>query len=227
MLPHRPLCTSKTERSIPMNIALIGATGMIGQRILKEALDRGHQVTAIVRDPSRLPLQHENLKYVTGDIFDADSIAAAAAGHDAVISAYGPGLENANLIVEAAQSLIEGVKSSGVRRLLVVGGAGSLEVAPGVQLVDTPEFPEAYKEVALAHRDALAVYRNADLDWTYFSPAALIAPGERTGTYRTGTNQLVANEQGESRISAEDYAVAMIDELENPQYIRKRFTVAY
>ncbi|HLZ57791.1 MAG TPA: NAD(P)H-binding protein, partial [Ktedonosporobacter sp.] len=110
---------------------------------------------------------------------------------------------------------------------IVVGGAGSLEVAPGLHLVDTPDFPAAWKPTALAHRDALEVYRKANLDWTYVSPAALIAPGERTGTYRTGTDKLLTDEKGESRISAEDYAIAILDEVEHPHFIRRRFTVAY
>lgn len=210
-----------------MKIALIGATGTIGQRILQEALTRGHEVTAIVRDPARLSQQHPSLKAVTGDILNPESVATATAGHDLVISAYGPKHGQEQILVDAAHALVEGLRRAGVNRLTVVGGAGSLEVAPGVQLVDIPEFPAAYKPVALAHREAFAVYREADLDWTYLSPAAMIEPGVRTGGYRTGTDQLVANAQGESRISAEDYAVALLDEAENPRFIRRRFTVAY
>lgn len=201
---------------------------MIGQRILQEALTRGHQVTAIVRDPSRMSRQQDNLAIATGDIFNPDNIAATAAGHDVVISAYGPkfGVAQEHLLVDATRALVEGVKRSGVSRLLAVGGAGGLEVAPGVQLVDTPEFPAVVKPIALAHRDALAVLQAADLDWTNLSPAAMIEPGERTGKYRTGTNRLLVNERGESRISAEDYAVALLDEVENPRHNRQRFTVA-
>ncbi len=201
---------------------------MIGQRVLQEALTRGHQVTAIARDPARVQ-QQENLRIAQGDAFSPESVAAAAAGHDVVISAIGPKLGNGQerALVEATRALVEGVKQSGVSRLLVVGGAGSLEVAPGVQLVDTPEFPEFIREVALAHRDALAVLRAADLEWTSLSPAAMIAPGERTGQYRTGLDQLLVDDQGESRISAEDYAIALLDEAENPRHVRRRFTVAY
>jgi uncharacterized protein len=210
-----------------MKISLIGATGMIGQRILQEALSRGHHITAIVRDPSRITLQHEKLHVVAGDIFDTDSITKIVKGHDAIISAYGPKAGEEKLLEEATRSLIQVAKQSGVR-LLVVGGAGSLEVAPGVQLVDTPDFPDAWKPVALAARDALTIYRQEkEIDWTYLSPAALIEPGTRTGHYRTGTDQLVTDENGVSKISAEDFAVAMLDELENPRFIRKRFTVAY
>jgi putative NADH-flavin reductase len=211
-----------------MKIALIGATGMIGQRILKEALSRGHEVTAIVRDPSRVKVENERLNVVIGNIFDEESIARAVRGHDLVISAFGPKAGEEQTLVEATRSLISGVKKSGVSRLLSVGGAGSLEVAPGVQLVDTPEFPDFIKPIALAHRDALEVYRQEkELNWTNVSPAAMIEPGERTGKYRTGTDQLIVNEQGESRISAEDYAVAMLDEAENPRFSRMRFTVGY
>lgn len=212
-----------------MKIALIGATGTIGQRILQEALSRGHQVTAIAREPARVKQQHPNLAVAAGDIFDPDSIAAAGRGHDLVISAYGPkfGAGEEHLLVDATRALVEGVKRSAVPRLVMVGGAGSLEVAPGVQLVDTPAFPEFIRPLARAHREALAVLQEADLDWTSLSPAALIEPGERTGTYRTGLDQLVTNEAGESKISAEDYAVALLDEVERPRHIRKRFAVAH
>jgi uncharacterized protein len=213
---------------VVMKIALIGATGMIGKRILEEALARGHEVTAIVRDPSRTVDGSDKANAVVGNIFDVESIVHAIAGHDVVISAFGPKRDEEETLVDATRSLISAVKRAGVPRLLAVGGAGSLEVAPGVQLVDTPEFPDFIKPIALAHRDALEIYRQeTELNWTNVSPAALIEPGERTGTYRTGIDQLVVNEKGESRISAEDYAVAMLDEVENPRFSRMRFTVAY
>lgn len=211
-----------------MNIVIYGASGMIGQRITQEALNRGHKVTAIVRNPSRLTLTHPNLSVKAGNMLDPDDVARSVAGHDAVINATRQEADQpGRMYVDAAHALIEGLTRAGVRRLIVVGGAGSLEVAPGLQLVDTPDFPPAWRPGALAMRDALAVYRSAGLDWTYFSPAGFIAPGERTGHYRTGTDQLVTDEKGESRISAEDYAVALIDELETPRFIRRRFTVAY
>ncbi|MBM7645927.1 putative NADH-flavin reductase [Scopulibacillus daqui] len=211
-----------------MKIALVGATGTIGQRILQEALRRGHQVTAVVRDPSRVTDQHDNLRVAAGDIFSEESMAQAAAGHDVVISAYGPAAGAEETLTEATRSLVNGVKQSGVRRLLAVGGAGSLEVAPGVKLADTPEFPDFVKPIALAHEKALEIYRHEDdLDWTNLSPAATIESGTRTGKYRTGTEQLVTDKNGESYISAEDFAVAMLDEVENPQFIRQRFTAAY
>ncbi|WP_035020451.1 NAD(P)-dependent oxidoreductase [Anoxybacillus flavithermus] len=211
-----------------MKIALFGATGMIGKRILTEALERGHEVTAIVRDRARLGVQHERLAVVTGDIFHTERVTEVVRGHEVVISAFGPKMGEEQTLLEATQSLIAGVKKAGVSRLIAVGGAGSLEVAKGVQLVDTSEFPDFIKPIALAHREALEMYRQEkELDWTNVSPAALIEPGERTGTYRIGTDQLVVNEQGESRISVEDYAVAILDEVENPRFSRMRFTVGY
>lgn len=212
-----------------MKIVLFGASGTIGSSIAGEALARGHQITAVVRDPTRVGLQHPALSVVAGDILDPSRVAAVVTGHDAVASAVGPRLpsDDPKLVVDAAQSLIDGLTRARVDRLVIVGGAGSLEVAPGVQLVDTPEFPAAWKDVALAHRDALAVYRGADLDWTYISPAAMIGPGKRTGQYRTGTDQLLTDEEGESRISVEDFAVAFVDEIENRRFVRQRMTVAY
>lgn len=216
-----------------MKIALYGATGAIGQRILREALQCGHRVTAIARDPSRITAQNTGLTTVAGNVRDAQSVAAIVQGHDAVVSAVGPqhggAGEDATLFVEAAHALIAGLTQAGVKRLVVVGGAGSLEVAPGVRVVDSPEFPAAWKGDALAQADALNVYRTegSALDWTYFSPAALIQPGERTGHYRLGGDQLLTDAEGQSRISMEDYAAALVSELENPQHIRQRLTIAY
>jgi putative NADH-flavin reductase len=208
-----------------MKIALFG-TGMIGSRIAREALSRGHQVTVVARTPGKLP-KDLAAEEVQGDARDVDSIVRAVRGHDAVISAVGAGTGEQSGLLAASKALIEGVKQAGVPRLLLVGGAGSLEVKPGLQLVDLPDFPTAYKAPALAHREVLNLVREADLDWTYLSPAALIAPGERTGKFRLGGDQLVADAKGESRISAEDYAVAMVDELEQPRHIRRRFTLGY
>lgn len=212
-----------------MKIALFGATGTVGQRILQEALRRGHTVTAVARDPSRIAEQNPNLTVVAGDMLDPQSVAEVVAGHDAVVSAYAPPQGSEQTIVDATRSLIEGLKRAGVKRLVSVGGAGSLEVAPGVQLVDTPHLPEAWRPIALAHRDALDVYRaeGGDLEWTNFSPPALIEPGERTGSYRLGTDQLVTDVEGQSRISTEDYAVALLDEVEKPQHVGQRFTAGY
>jgi hypothetical protein len=218
---------SNTEDRSVAEIALFGSTGMIGQRILNEALTRGHKVTAIVRDASRAPLHAPNLSVKTGDVLKPESVALAARGNQVVVSAYGPGNGDPQQLVTAAQSLLEGVGVIQPARLIVVGGAGSLEVAPGVQLVDTPDFPAAWKKAASAARDALAVFRTAPFDWTYLSPAVFIQPGTRTGKYRVGKDQVVKDQNGESRISAEDYAVAIVDEIEKPQHLRERFTVAY
>jgi uncharacterized protein len=208
-----------------MNVVLFGATGMLGSRILKELVARGHSVTAVVRNPSKVPTE-PGVQAVEGDILNPAAVAKIVKGADAVISAYSPG-SNAAVIVDATKSLIAALKAAGVKRLIEVGGAGSLFVAPGVRVVDTPGFHEEWKPIALAHGDALEVIRTADLDWTYFSPAALIQPGERTGKFRLGEDNLVVDEQGNSRISAEDYAIALVDELERPKHIRKRFTIGY
>ena len=198
---------------------------MIGSRILSEALRRGHEVTAVVRDPAKLAAKHKKLTVVKGDVLDADTVALVAKGQDAVLSAVGPA---ADVVTGAPRSLIDGLTRAGVKRLVVVGGAGSLEVAPGIQLINTPDFPKAWLAPAKAHSVALATLRkNTTLDWTNISPAAMIAPGERTGEFRLGTDQLVTDAKGESRISAEDYAVAFLDEVEQPRHIRQRFTVAY
>ena len=209
-----------------MKVVLFGASGMIGSRILSELVTRGHSVTAVVRDTTKLP-PVDGVTAKQGDCLDADNVAELVKGSDAVISAYAPGFTSLGNLVLATKALIAGLQKAVVRRLLVVGGAASLEVAPGVQLVDTPTFPPDWKGIALAHRDALAVIKGADLDWTSLSPAALIEPGVRTGTFRLATDQLVVDEKGDSKISAEDFAVAMVDELEKGVHVRQRFTVGY
>jgi putative NADH-flavin reductase len=211
-------------------IMLIGSNGTIGQRILHEALNRGHHVTALVRDTSGTGEHRAQLDYHTGDIFKPETIATAVVDHDVVVSAYGPGKGDPNLVVKAARGLIEALTRVEPIRLIVVSGAGSLEVKPGVQLVDTRDFPAEWKAIALAHREALDFYRKAgmaEFDWTAVSPAAVITPGTRTGKYRTGTDQLLVDATGKSYISAEDFAVAVVDEIEKPQFQGKRFTVAY
>jgi putative NADH-flavin reductase len=213
-----------------MKIALIGATGFIGSAILREALDRGHQVTAIVRHPEKLP-QHPSLVARKGDVTREMETTALVVGRDAVISAYSPGRDVPDIYeqhVSGYRKIIDGVKKAGVKRLLVVGGAGSLEVAPGVQLVDTPQFPEQWKAGSLATRKVLYLLQDEpELEWTFLSPSNMIAPGERTGRFRLGTDQLLTDADGQSRISLEDYAVAMLNELEDPKHIRQRFTVGY
>jgi putative NADH-flavin reductase len=213
-----------------MKIALIGATGFVGSAILKEALDRGHEVTAIVRNPDRLT-SHEKLRPVKGDVYHEDEVVRLVAGSDAVISAFNPGWSDTDIYsrqVKGARSIINGVKKAGVKRLLFVGGAGSLEVTPGVQSLDMPGFPAEYKQGALATREALNMLREEmGLEWSFLSPSADLFSGQRTGRSRLGTDQLLTDAQGESRISVEDYAMAMIDEMEKPQHIRRRFTVGY
>jgi hypothetical protein len=209
-----------------MNVTLFGATGNAGTRILNELLSRGHKVTAIVRDPSKLP-PRAGLTIRRGDLSNDTLIAEAVKGTEAVVSAYGPGLGSPGELVGATERLVAGLKKAGVERLLTVGGAGSLEVSPGVQLIDSGYLPNEWKPIALAHRSALAILVASDLDWTSLCPAAFFEPGQRTGTFRLGKDNLVANEKGDSRISMEDYAIALVDELERHAHSRQRFSVGY
>jgi putative NADH-flavin reductase len=216
-----------------MKIVLFGATGNIGQRIVKEALSRGHEVVGVVRDPETVQSPDPRVALVKGDATDAGSVTKVVRGADAIVSAISPrpnarGLGAPSLAV-AAKSLIAGAKRAGVKRLLVVGGAGSLEVAPGVRLMDAPGFPDAYKAEAKEGADSLGVYRaeGEGLDWTFLSPAAGIHAGTRTGRYRTTGDKFLTDAQGNSRISFEDYAVALVDELETRQHVGQRFGVAY
>lgn len=212
-----------------MKIAIIGASGFIGSNVRDEALVRGHQVTAIVRHPEKITVRNPLLTVVKADILK-DKVDELVKGHDAVISAYSAGRSSPdayNEHVKGAKAIISGVKKSGIKRLLVVGGAATLEAAPGVQLLDTMS-PEQVTDGMLATKETLYMLRKEnELEWTFLSPAASIAPGERTGHYRVGKDQLLKNEKGESKISTQDYAVAMLDELEHPQHIRERFTIAY
>ncbi|MFE7902334.1 NAD(P)-dependent oxidoreductase [Streptomyces sp. NPDC057424] len=217
-----------------MKILLIGATGMIGSRVTAEALGRGHEVTAATRSgrADALP-EHHALTVLALDATAPGKVAQAAAGHDAVISAVSPprdGSDPTAPLLATYRSLVEGLRTGGVHRLLVVGGAGSLRTASGRDRVDTPDFPAMYKAEALAQREVLHLLRaevRDDLDWTYVSPADEIAPGERTGTFRLGGDDLLIAEDGTSFISAEDYAVALVDEAEKSTAIRRRITVAY
>ncbi|WP_428568109.1 MAG: NAD(P)-dependent oxidoreductase [Solidesulfovibrio sp. DCME] len=201
------------------HIALIGASGNAGSRILKELSDRGHRVTGIARNPGKIA-SLPGVTAVAGDVFDPHGLAALLRGHDAVVSAV-------HFLASDPQLLLEAVRASGVRRYLVVGGAGSLEVAPGRRLIDAPDFPEAYKDEASKGAAFLELLKTVDdLDWTFLSPSALFVPGERTGIFRLGQDRLLTNEAG-SRISFEDYAVALVDEIEQPAHVRQRFTVGY
>ncbi|QMW05085.1 NAD(P)-dependent oxidoreductase [Spirosoma foliorum] len=214
-----------------MKLAIIGASGFVGSALLSESLQRGHDVTAIVRHPEKITVTDAKLTIKQGDAEDADQVAQLVAGHDAVLSAYNAGWTNPNLyddFLAGSKAIEKGTQQSGVKRLLVVGGAGSLEVVPGVQLVDTPQFPAEWKAGATAARDYLnALRENTTLDWTFLSPAIMLVPGDRTGTFRLGTDQPVFNEKGESTISVTDLAVAVLDEIEKPQFIQKRFTLGY
>ena len=217
-----------------MKIALIGASGFVGSALLKEALLREHQVTAIVRHPEKITTTNPNLTVKKGNAFNKDEIKELVKGHDVVLSAYNPGWTNPNIYAEflqASGSIQQAAKESGVKRFFIIGGAGSLEVAPGLQLIDTPQFPAEYKEGASAAREYLNILRKEDhLDWTFFSPAIEMHHGittGRTGKYRLGTDQPVFNEEKRSIHSAEDLSVAVIDELENKKFIKKRFTAAY
>lgn len=202
-----------------MKVALIGATGHVGSELLKELVRRGHAVTAIVRNPEKLP-PATNVIAKKGDVFDTAGLTELLKGHDAVISAV-------HFTASDPQKLIDAVKAAGVKRYLVVGGAGSLEVAPGVALVTTPGFPAEYKDEALKGGDFLALLRQENgLDWTFLSPSALLFDGPRTGIFRLGKDQLLSNDKGSS-ISVADYAIAFTDELEKPAHSKQRFTVGY
>ncbi|MBO2945909.1 NAD(P)-dependent oxidoreductase [Paenibacillus sp. F411] len=210
-----------------MRTVIIGAAGSIGKSILEEALRRGHQVTAVVRNPDKLEAYRDKIHVAEASTLDPDALTEAVRGAEAVISAYGPQFGQEEELLEAARNQLEACRRSGVSRLLVVGGAGSLVAENGEMLMNTAEFPAELRPVAQAHSDALEIYKASDLDWTYLSPAAMIEPGKRSGQFRIGMDHLVVDESGSSRISIEDYAVAMLDELEDPQFIRARFTVGY
>ncbi|MFC3650039.1 NAD(P)-dependent oxidoreductase [Dyella humi] len=213
-----------------MKLVLFGATGHIGHAILDEALARGHDVMAIVRDAGRLTQQHEKLHVVVGTVEESAIWLAYAKHADAVIASLSARRDgHVDTIPNAAQTLLETLNGTNLKRLLWVGGAGSLEVAPGVKVIDDPHFPEAWKPEAQAQARALEVFRasKANVDWTYISPAALIEDGERTGKYRVGGEQLLVDDKGVSRITVPDYAVAVLDRLEKNDALRQRITVAY
>lgn len=236
-----------------MNIGIFGATGMIGKRILAEALNRGHTVSAFTHNRSHIPSSPGAAKWQVANILDVESVSAVIPGLDVLVSAYGPGptadasgayppgavteaIRRADTLPNAARALLKAMEKHLSLRLIVVGGAASLEVQPGLQAADSPMMPEVlrqgglpegYLAVIRAHGDALNLYRTSNRNWTYFSPAAIIAPGERTGRFRLGGDQLVVDAKGQSRISCEDYAVALVDEIELPRHVQRRFTVGY
>lgn len=211
-----------------MNVLLFGIGGFIGREIAAELRRRGHRLTAAVRDPSRYAETEAADDVVRGDSTSPADIAALAAGKDAVVSAVGPGSRGDPAVMAAtARALVEGLPRAGVRRLIAVGGAGTLELSPGVQRIDAPGYPEQYRPQGVAQRDALAAYRASDLDWTYVSPPIVIAPGPRKGCYRVGGDAVLYDIDGNSTISAIDYAIALVDELERPKALKRRITVAY
>ncbi|MBF4467260.1 NAD(P)-dependent oxidoreductase [Flavobacterium sp. LC2016-12] len=213
-----------------MKIALIGATGFVGSAILNELTSRNHDVTAIARTPK----ETTNVNWVAADIFNSDELAAILKGNDLVISAYNSGWSNPNIyddFIAGSKSVQEAVKKSGVKRFIVIGGGGSLFVAPGLQAVDTPDFPKEYYVAATAARDYLNIIKEEkELDWAFFSPAFEMHAGittGRTGKYRLGLENPVFNDEQRSILSVEDLAVVIADEAENAKHHQVRFTAAY
>lgn len=212
-----------------MDVLLLGASGRIGNRIVDELLDRGHHVTGVSRSGTIDGVDDSDFVAISGDATDPDNVAKLATGHDAVASALGPTDDaSPEILTEMMQSVIEGLRRASVDRLVWTGGAGGLEVGPGMKLIDTEDFPEEWKPVGQAAIDAFEILRDADdLDWTYLAPAALIEPGERTGEYRVAEQELVTDEEGDSYITMEDFAVAFVDELEEEDAIHTYLGVGY
>lgn len=213
-----------------MKLAIIGATGFVGSAVVSEALAQGHQVTAFVRNTEKLPM-HVSLTAIGLDVFNENALSAELKGHDAVISTYNPGWTNPNIrqeMIDGSAHIIQATKNADIQSLLVVGGAGSLEIAPGLQLVDTPNFPAEWKEGALGAREVLSQLRTEnELDWVFLSPAIVLEPGQRTGQFRYGNDTALMNGHEPGRISVEDLAVAIIEEMSNRRFHRERFTIAY
>lgn len=217
-----------------MKVALVGATGFVGTAILRELTDRGHQVIAIARHPEKLTIKSPLIHPVAADVMDKDQVANAVKGSDIVVSAYNSGWTNPKIyedFLTGSRAIQGGVKAAGVKRYIVIGGAGSLEIKPGLQLIDTPQFPAEYKPGAGAARDYLGELRHeTELEWTYFSPAILMnhdTSGVRKGHYRLGLDNPVFDAEGKCVLSVEDLAVVIADEVEKPRHIRQRFTAAY
>src|SRR3984893_2105141 len=210
-----------------MKVVLLGATGFVGSALLKEALDRGHVVTAIVRHPEKLE-KRESLTAKAGDVYDTASLATLIRGNEAIISAFSPGWKNPNLYddqVRGTSAIIAAIKQAGIKRVLWVGGAGGLTVTSGARVVDDPHLPAWVRPGSMATIEALEQLRKApDLAWSVLAPSATLEHGRRTGKFRLGGDQLLVDANGKSHISLEDFAVAMIDELEHPAHIHQRFT---
>jgi hypothetical protein len=209
-----------------MHIVVYGATGNSGSEIVKELLARGHSVTGVARRIEGLHAR-PGLTAKVNDLSNVDAIAATIAGADVVVSAYQPPPDNTDALVAVTEREIAAVKKAGQARLLVVGGAGLLEVAPGMTLIKSGHLPAEYLPIATSHEKALGVLRASDINWTYLSPAAYFVPGERTGEFRLGTKELVTDGKGESRISFADYAIALVNEIERPAHERGSFSVGY
>jgi len=220
-----------------MNVVLLAATGRAGSTILNELIHRGHQVTAVARNLEKLPAQlPESVKRVQDDLSSADRIAEIIAGADAVVSAFGPSSGDprytsdqsyTDQLVSLTERAIAAVRKANVPRLIVVGGCGSLEFSPGVTVLDSGHWPPQYVPIAKSHVKAFAALRASDINWTYFSCPMSIAPGERTGKFALGGDKLIKDADGKSRVSFEDYAVALVDELEKPAHECARFTIGY
>jgi putative NADH-flavin reductase len=209
-----------------MTIVVYGASGRAGSRIVNELLSRGHQVIASVRDSAKSP-SLDGVETRQDDLADPKRTAEVITGADAVVSAYAPPPNEVDALIGVTQRFVEAFRQNGSTRFLMVGGAGVLEVAPGVTLIDSGYLPPEWMSIAKAHAHALKVLQQSDIDWTYISPAAYFDPGTRTGHYRAGTTNLIADEKGESRISMEDYAIAVADELESAKHRRQQMSVGY
>jgi putative NADH-flavin reductase len=216
-----------------MKVVVLAATGQIGRTVLSELISRGHQVTAVARSPDKLP---KSINRVGDDLSSADRIAEIITGADAVVSAFGPSKDDPRFFTDVSytdqlpnvtERVIAAVRKAGVNRLIVAGGCGSLEFSPGVTVIKSGHWPEKLVPIATSHVKAFAALRASDINWTYFSPPLSIQPGVRTGKFRLGGDSLIKDEDGKSQISFEDYAIALVDELEKPKHERSRFTAAY
>lgn len=212
--------------------ALIGASGFVGDAILKELLSRGYEVEALVRNPENVKAQNPRLTVRKVDVADTKALAADLKGYDTVISAYNPGWANPDIYSLTLQNyprIVEAAKEAGVRRLLIVGGAGTLFCAPGLRVVDSGAIPAeimgGVRSLGEFYLDTLS--KEKAIDWVFFSPAGSLEPGEASGVYRLGKDDLIVDSEGNSRITVGDYAKAMVDELESPRHHQERFTIGY
>lgn len=215
-----------------MKVVLIGASGFVGSAILNELLNRGHEVKAVVRNPEKIKTVNQNLTIVKADAGSSGAVAEICRGFEHVISSYNPGWTNPNIASDTTlvnSAILDGARSAGVKRILFVGGAGSLFIAPGKRMMDAGIIPDSFLPAvkSLANFYLVTLANEKTLDWVFFSPAGNIAPGERTGKFRLGKDDLIVDKEGKSNISVEDYAVAMVDEMEKPAHHRERFTIGY